>query len=160
MGKITSVERYVYHVSQPKNRLSILKNGLIGNVNHPFNVQGAVFAHNDMEPSIEWYPMNLDCILMPMKQYFQVLEAYDYWRIDTFSLGADWFHDEIMTEETWPSIRPTHKLYVYTATNIPLEYLTLCKVQEERVCLHQAVEGVVTASLKPAFRPYHINRYL
>ena len=49
IGEITSVERYVYHVSHPKNRLSILKNGLIGNANHPFNVKGAVFAQKNSE---------------------------------------------------------------------------------------------------------------
>ena len=58
MKKVQKMGRYVFHVSPPKNRLSILKNGLVAKKKQ--NRSNGIYAHNDFELKFMWYPMFFD----------------------------------------------------------------------------------------------------
>jgi hypothetical protein len=145
MEQRTEINRYVFHVTESFNRESILKKGLFQSGENHFNISNAVYAHNGIIPENCWYPFLLNwnyCILV----------GFDYWRIDTRELGAEWFLDNVMYRD---SVMDTidNCLYVYTKNHIPAECLTLFTFQESRAYCTQS-NGVAHVRRLPEFREH------
>ena len=145
MEQRAKINRYVFHVTNSCNRESILKNGLLQSGGNHFNISNAVYAHNGIFPEYCWYPFLLDW-------NYCILDGFDYWRIDTRELGAEWFLDNVMYRDS--VMAPFYNsLYVYTKNYIPAECLTLFTFQESREYCTQS-NGVAHVRRLPEFREH------
>lgn len=145
MEQRAEINRYVFHVTESCNRKSILKKGLLQSGVGHFNISNAVYAHNGIIPANCWYPFLLDW-------NYSLLDGYDYWRIDTRELGAEWFFDHVMYRDSF-SGPINNTLYVYTKNHIPAECLTLFTFQESREYCSQS-NGVAHVRRLPEFREH------
>lgn len=143
--KITT-NRFLFHVSHPSNRTSILKNGLIVHQKTNSLIPNGIYAHNTIqEPNNSWYPFafigeyeNTDFLsLCPLK-------FYDYWRIDTSLISNEWYLDHAASED-YKLINHTNpkKLFTYSPENIPLAALKLYRFQQEKHVQYISKNGVL-----------------
>ena len=154
--KITT-NRFLFHVSHPSNRTSILKNGLVVNQNSNSLIPNGIYAHNTIqEPNFSWYPFafmgeydnSLFQDLCPVKQF-------DYWRIDTSLLPNEWYLDYAATND-YQMIYNTNprNLFIYSPENIPLFALKLFKFQKEEHRLIKGNQGTIHFSNLKEFRRF------
>jgi len=154
--KITT-NRFLFHVSHPSNRTSILKNGLVVNQKTNSLIPNGIYAHNSIqEPNFSWYPFafigeyeNADFLsLCPLK-------FYDYWRIDTSLLSNEWYLDYAASED-YKLINHTNpkNLFTYSLENIPLSALKLYRFQQEKLKQIEGANGVMHFISMKSFRKY------
>ena len=158
MKKVQNMSRYVFHVSSPQNRLSILKNGLVAKKKQ--NRSNGIYAHNDFEPKFMWYPMFFDAWLQTDDEFHKFLSYFDYWRIDTHAIENIWYEDLTMKRDAATLCFIPKNFYVFTKENIPIEHIELYKFQAEEVIIKLNILGAASMEFKPQFRPYDINIYL
>jgi hypothetical protein len=126
-------ERYVWHVSSPKKRVSIKESGLkVDSSDH-----NCIFANNQSFNVIFMYPF---CLEAENGRYRpNNLLKYDYWRIDTHSFQADWYIDPNMKDGPIEYMGD-EKYFVVTETPIPCEAIELFAVGQEFIdikkCIH------------------------
>lgn len=154
--KITT-NRFLFHVSHPSNRSSILKEGLVVHQKTNSLIPNGIYAHNAIqEPNFSWYPFSFfgeynsnDLLgICPLK-------FYDYWRIDTSLLPNEWYLDHAATED-YKLINHTDpkNLFTYSPHNIPISALKLYRFQQEKLKQISGVNGVLHfISIKP-FQKY------
>jgi len=91
--KITP-NRFVYHVTSPKNRESINKLGLL-----PYTKSycGGLYANNGFKPDMNWFPFILDRWDLFFEEdewdFYEWISKYDIWQIDTLAIENDWYTD-------------------------------------------------------------------
>jgi hypothetical protein len=114
-------ERFVWHVTSKRNRQSILATGLDAQKSK----HNAVCANNQSRNILFFYPF---CINEYNGEFTPLmLTQYDYWRIDTTKVSADWYIDPNM--KGGPSeFMGSDRNFVVTETSIPVEALTLYKI--------------------------------
>jgi hypothetical protein len=117
-------ERYVWHVSRPKNRKAILEFGLKPDVSK----HNCIFANNQSFNVIFMYPF---CLEAKNGRYRpNNLLKYDFWRIDTQIFEANWYIDPNMKDGPIEYMGD-EKYFVATETPIPCEATELFKVGQE-----------------------------
>jgi hypothetical protein len=117
-------ERYVWHLSSPENRASILKFGLT----LEFGDHKCIFANNQSFNVIFMYPF---CLEEENGRYRpDNLLKYDFWRIDTARFKADWYIDPNMKDGPIEYMGD-EKYFVATETPIPCEAIELFEVGQE-----------------------------
>jgi len=117
-------ERYVWHVSKPKNRKAILEFGLKLDASK----HNCIFANNQSFNVIFMYPF---CLEAENGRYRpNNLLKYDFWRIDTHIFEADWYIDPNMKDGPIECMGD-EKYFVATETSIPFKALELFKVGQE-----------------------------
>ena len=147
MEKKIRVNRYVFHVTYPSHRYSILNHGIRQSKKDYFNIPEAVYAHNSQLPTIFWYPMILD---------YTEPEGYDFWRIDTKLLGEQWYVDQIMLNTCKSAGYGTYdRLFIYTKAHVPAECLTLFTHQRPQEYSYTK-EGVGHVRRINEFRKYQL----
>jgi hypothetical protein len=154
--KITT-NRFLFHVSHPSNRTSILKNGLVVYQKSNSLIPNGIYAHNTIqEPNFSWYPFafigeydhSLFQDLCPVKHY-------DYWRIDTSLLPNEWYLDHAATDDYQLIYKTnTKNLFTYSPENIPLFALKLFKFQKEEYKLIKGIQGAIHFSNIKEFRRF------
>ena len=136
--------RYVFHVSHPANRLRIKKLGLFKSGIKNGNIPIGVYAHNVKTlPNYDWYPFVLfgevDKELVKLYNN-EPLNAYDYWRIDTFAIDNKWFLDAAARGDFSLELGyDPGKMYIYTDSNISPNAIQLFRFQND---IHQEFRGV------------------
>lgn len=154
--KITT-NRFLFHVSHPSNRTSILKNGLVVHQKTNSLIPNGIYAHNAIqEPNFSWYPFSFfgeydsnDLLgICPLK-------FYDYWRIDTSLISNDWYLDQAASED-YKLINHTNpkKLFTYSPENIPLAALKLYRFQQEKHVQYISENGVLHIRNSKEFRMF------
>ena len=108
-------QRYVWHVSETSNRSSILSHGL----RHDFSHHDAIFANNQSMNIRHFFPFCLDSEFRENDLF-----DYDFWRIDTSKVKANWFVDPNMMKAS-EEINLCNEFYVVTETSFPLEAMDL-----------------------------------
>ena len=147
MEKKIRVNRYVFHVTYPSHRYSILNHGIRQSKKDYFNIPEAVYAHNSELPTIFWYPMILD---------YTEPEGYDFWRIDTKLLGEQWYVDQVMLNSCKSAGYGTYdRLFIYTKAHVPAECLTLFTHQRPQEYSYTK-EGVGHVRRINEFRKYQL----
>ena len=147
MEKKIRVNRYVFHVTYPSHRYSILNHGIRQSKKDYFNIPEAVYAHNSQLPTIFWYPMILD---------YTEPEGYDFWRIDTKLLGEQWYVDQVMLSTCKSAGYGTYdRLFIYTKAHVPAECLTLFTHQRPQEYSYTK-EGVGHVRRINEFRKYQL----
>jgi len=117
-------ERYVWYVSSPEKRASILKFGLMPE----FSDHKCIFANNQSFNVIFMYPF---CLEAENGRYRpNNLLKYDYWCIDTHSFEGDWYIDPNMKDGPIEYMGD-EKYFVATETPIPCEAIELFEVGQE-----------------------------
>ena len=117
-------ERYVWHVSKPKNRKAILEFGLKPDASK----HKSICANNQSFNVIFMYPF---CLEAEKGRYRpNNLLKYDFWRIDTHSFQADWYIDSNMKNSP-KKYECNEKDFVATETPIPCEAIELFEVGQE-----------------------------
>jgi hypothetical protein len=125
-------ERYVWHLSSPENRASILKFGLT----LEFGDHKCIFANNQSFNVIFMYPF---CLEAEKGRYRpNNLLKYDFWRIDTHSFQADWYIDSNMKNSP-KKYECNEKDFVATETPIPCKAIELFKVGQEFIDIKKNV---------------------
>lgn len=111
-------DRFVYHVSAPENRESILNNGLKVNVGHNYkshmrtdNILPAIFA-TDSDNQNYWFDRNY--------QNNEGVFDDDVWEIDTSKIDNQWFIDSNYNAD-YGDEHPQ----IVTYSNIPKEAIKL-----------------------------------
>lgn len=117
-------ERYVWHVSSPEKRASILKFGLTPE----FGDHKCIFANNQSSNITFMYPFCLDSY--GGRYNSDNLLKYDYWRIDTARFKADWHIDPNMKDGPKEE-KGDEKYFVATETPIPCQAIELFEVCQE-----------------------------
>ena len=147
MEKKIRVNRYVFHVSYPSTRISILNNGIrVSNYDY-LNIPKGVYAHNSEMPTILWYPMIWD---------YTEPEGYDFWRIDTKLLGEQWYVDQVLLNDCKSAgYRTDDRLFIYTKAHVPAECLTLFRHQRPQEYSYTK-EGVGHVRRINEFRKYQL----
>lgn len=114
-------ERFVWHVTSKQNRRSILATGLDAQKSE----HKCVCANNQSRNILFFYPFCIDNYHGSLRGN-DFLE-YDYWRIDTRKVDADWYIDPNMSGG--PSeFMGSDRNFVVTETSIPVEALTLFEI--------------------------------
>jgi hypothetical protein len=117
-------DRYVWHVSSPKKRASILEFGLTPEISD----HKCIFANNQSVNIKLMYPF---CLHVYKRRYnTKRLLKYDYWRIDTSMLKADWYIDPNMKGSPREAM-VADEYFVATETPIPREAIELFEVGQE-----------------------------
>lgn len=128
-------QRFVWHLSPRKNRKSILKQGLIA----ALSSYGCVFANNQSRDIDFFYPF---CVYLYYGDFTQESYlAYDYWKIDTSMIKADWFIDPNMANGP-EEYMGTSRNFIFTEASIPPEALTLHKI-DSRFVRKYTITGVM-----------------
>ena len=132
--------RYLYHLTYKKNRISINENGLKAATNKGVGFKNAVFAHNSKLITLNWYPIVLDQyeweefegVFYTMEDYvmYCIQQAYDVWQIDTCQLNRNWFIDGVAEEEFKTRIDKVDNLYVMSYGDVPKSAIRLCDITE------------------------------
>lgn len=147
MEKKIRVNRYVFHVTYPSHRYSILNHGIRQSKKDYFNIPEAVYAHNSEMPTILWYPMILD---------YTEPEGYDFWRIDTKLLGEQWYVDQVLLNDCKSvGYRTDDRLFIYTKAHVPAECLALFTHQRPQEYSYTK-EGVGHVRRINEFRKYQL----
>ncbi len=130
--KITP-RRYVYHISKNVFRNSIIKSGLIGKSNSTIGYTNAVFAHNNCDDLLLWYPFILDIWDLTVKtggktitKVYTILN-YDVWRIDTGKITNEWFIDNVAQNDFLD--KSEYPFYIVTFENIDPSALKLVDLE-------------------------------
>ena len=125
-------ERYVWHVSKPKNRKAILEFGLKPDASK----HKSICANNQSFNVIFMYPF---CLEVENGRYRpNNLLKYDFWRIDTHSFQADWYIDSNMKNSP-KKYEGNEKDFVVTETPIPCKAIELFKVGQEFIDIKKNV---------------------
>jgi len=124
----------LFHVTNAKNRQSILENGLLGKPYKFCYKQPLVFANVGNEVTLAWWPFCFDetynwgmkgiykfnSLGLCNKEFYEYkLQEYDYWEINYNKLNNDWYLD--YGAKNYGSV----EYYLYTIGNIAPEFLTL-----------------------------------
>lgn len=138
------IEKYIWHVSWPKNRQSIFKNGLLPQEfkdsrwsrSPDMYYPPAIFVNNNNSYD-HWFYLD-EAIWIPQSVYDQ-----DFWRIDTRNLNNKWFYDLNFTSDGST---------LYTTDPIPPENLRLYRANNIGCSeCNTLIDGL---SLNDAFKPY------
>lgn len=147
MEKKIRVNRYVFHVTYPSHRYSILNHGIRQSKKNYSNIPEGVYAHNSEIPTILWYPMIWD---------YTEPEGYDFWRIDTKLLGEQWYVDQVLLNDCKSvGYRTDDRLFIYTKAHVPAECLTLFTHQKPQEYSYTK-EGVGHVRRISEFRKYQM----
>ena len=117
-------ERYVWHLSSPANRASILDGGLQIDLSE----HNCIFANNQSANIKFMYPFCLETFDGLYNS--DNLLKYDFWRIDTHCFEADWYIDPNMKDGP-KEYMGDDKYFVATETPIPFEAIELFEVGQE-----------------------------
>lgn len=151
--------RYVFHVSHPTNRLRIQKLGLFKNGLKNGNIPIGVYAHNVKTlPNYDWFPFVLfgevDEDLVKFHNN-EPLNAYDYWRIDTFSIDNKWFVDDAArTDFSVLLDYDPGKMYIYTDSNVSPNAIQLFRFQNDIYREYRGVSGAFHIRTSGEFRAF------
>jgi hypothetical protein len=118
--KITP-ERYVWHVAPIEKRSLILQNGLVPKLNE----HNCIFANNQSTNILFFYPFCLDVFDGTFRDNH--LLQYDYWRIDTKDVEANWYIDPNMKNGP-QEYMGDEKNFIVTENHIPRKSLELFMV--------------------------------
>lgn len=157
MKRKVNVNRYLFHVSHPYTRESILEKGLLVSGRENSIITRGVYAHNLItEPDFSWYPF----ILFGEYDFENInginpVRMYDYWRIDTSKLNNNWFIDFAARYDfDFVLGYDPRSMYVYTDENIQADALTLFRFQNEQAWDFQGNEGAYHFRALGEFRPF------
>lgn len=128
------VEPYIWHLSPKRNRLSILKNGLLIGNNSNF-----IFANNFNYNTISMWPLpiesmnfNLGVGIINYSDAKNIILGligpfYDFWKIDTQKFNKQWYIDPFLKDElnTYSYCHNNPANYVCTQSSVPTKYLEL-----------------------------------
>lgn len=137
--------RYVYHMTDRKNRLSIKKKGIIASACEGLGYSNAVFAHNSAVPTLYWYPFvnsrfeYVDIAEHPeyyfdfdsvgsSRDFAHMTDCFDIWEIDTLKLGNEWYLDHAALSDFGGDIFGGKELYVFTYGNITVDCIRLVEL--------------------------------
>ena len=117
-------ERYVWHVTSPKNRRSIIRLG----INPNFSKHNCVFANNQSFNIKFFFPF---CVETYFKNYYSSdLLEFDFWRIDTTKFNADFYIDPNMMKGP-KEFMGDEKYFITTESRIPSNAIELFTVGEK-----------------------------
>lgn len=114
-------EKYIWHTTLKINRSEILAFGLRPDLSK----HKCVFANNQSFKILFMYPFSVETYEGTFKS--SNLLDYDYWRIDTASLQADWYIDSNMKNGPIRYMGDK-KYFVVTEAPIPAEAMELFEV--------------------------------
>jgi hypothetical protein len=114
-------KRYLWHVTRKHNRNSIIQHGL----RTELSAHKCIFANNQSRNIDFFYPFCIHLFYETFEDE-QYLE-YDYWRIDTKKVKADWFIDPNMKNGP-KEYMGSSKNFLFTQSSIPKEALRLFKI--------------------------------
>ena len=124
--------RYVYHVSYPCSRDSILEKGIITNAKEMYGNRKAIFAHNASLPDYSWYPFCFDEYFFWEHSakfdsieykflYFMIKYGYEFWRIDTWKIKNYWYLDNVGMQDFYEG--SNYPFMIVTFEDIPPQAL-------------------------------------
>jgi hypothetical protein len=122
--------KYIWHLSSPKNRESILKNGILCNIEHY-----AVFANNlslsKKNIQLCW-PVPIDRYEYPhgLSKLKDLFNCFDFWKIDTTKIDFIWKVDPILRNDFSAYKLRTPLVYICTKNNIPPYAIELGKIKD------------------------------
>ena len=139
--------RYVYHVSKPSHRLSIMFEGI---KTFPKRDMDCYLAFvNNAPPWFSvgnFWPLPIDSYDTPWlsnrsNEYFYC--TYDFWRIDTIKAGVNWYIDPYMANDCtiyYDNAKPSY--FLCTPSIIPADALDLMEYDIEEYNRHlQVMKG-------------------
>lgn len=140
---VINPKRYVWHTTYRSLKRSftaipgdftlrekIRKEGLI------YKVDWAVFAHNGLVKPEFIFPFCIDHFSFgdSVKTVMNTMTSYDFWRIDTLFLNAEWYIDPLMSSDIdnrYPKMKKD--MFICTQQNIPPTALKLFTFKEEHL---------------------------
>jgi hypothetical protein len=140
---VINPQRYVWHITYRSIQKSfraipgdftlrekIRKEGLI------YKKDWAVFAHNGLVKPEFIFPFCIDHFSFgdSVKTVMNTMTSYDFWRIDTLFLNAEWFIDPLMSSDIdnrYPKMKKD--MFICTQQNIPPTALKLFTFKEEHL---------------------------
>lgn len=138
--KPVKTNRFIWHVSGPKNRLSILEKGLI-----PRESDGGLWANNYHNIGV-FYPFAIDGDYIPY-------DHFDFWRIDTHKAKVEWREDPNMYDVTPNPLNRCRYVCTYkpiAASAIKLyQFEPTCYVDEWQKYWEVYAETLHVRNLKP-----------
>lgn len=140
LSKPVKTNHFLWHLSSKRNRKSILENGILTPHQRGYlNNSNLIFANNFNEDLQSMWPLPIEAMYINFECEFKnnkalksaiiasIANCFDFWRIDTKKLKADWYVDPFLELEipVFSHCKQNPKSYVCTNEAIPSNCIKL-----------------------------------